>query len=128
MEEGPRSAPPATPVLGSAYIVGPSPTGAWAGQPQSIAVYTSGGWRFITPVEGMNLYVKANASWATYRLNAWEIGVLRGSSVELGGKQVVGSRAAAIASATGGTTVDTQARTAIDQILGALRQHGLIDT
>ena len=75
----------------------------------------------------MSAYVKASGSWANYRLSGWEIGVMRGSSVAIGGQQVVGSRVAAIASPTGGATVDSQARGVIDQILGALRQHGLID-
>ena len=74
----------------------------------------------------MCLYVKASGSCATYRLGAWEIGSLRGSNLVLGGQQVVGSRGAAIASATGGTTVDVQARAVLDQILATLRQHGLI--
>jgi hypothetical protein len=76
----------------------------------------------------MSVFVKANGNWATYRMGAWELGTLRGSSVVIGGQQVVGARLTAIASATGGTTVDSQARTAIDQILAALRQHGLIET
>jgi hypothetical protein len=37
-------------------------------------------------------------------------------------------RADAIVSPSGGTTVDTQARAAIDQILTTLREHGLIGT
>jgi hypothetical protein len=41
---------------------------------------------------------------------------------------VVGSRATAIADPGGGSTVDSQARTAVGQILAALRQHGLIET
>jgi hypothetical protein len=40
----------------------------------------------------------------------------------------VSPRAAAIASPSGGSTVDTQARSTIDLILATLRQHGLIDT
>jgi hypothetical protein len=126
VEEGPRTAPPTAPTLGAGYIVGSSPTGAWAGKSQSVAAFTSGGWRFLAPVEGMCLYVKASGIWATYRSGAWEIGTLRGSSVVVGGQQVVGSRGAAIASATGGTTVDVQARAVLDQILATLRQHGLI--
>jgi hypothetical protein len=46
----------------------------------------------------------------------------------LGGQQVVGGRLAAIPSATGGATIDAQARSTIDQILSALRQHGLIES
>lgn len=128
VEEGPRAVPPASPMVGVCYIVDTSPTGAWAGKAQSVAGFTNGGWRFVVPVEGASLYVKASGTWANYRLGAWEIGTLRGSKVVLGGQQVVGSRAAAIASATGGTTIDIQARTAVDQILSALRQHGLIET
>jgi hypothetical protein len=48
--------------------------------------------------------------------------------VKVGGQQVVGSQAAAIASPSGGATVDAEARTAIDAILAALRAHGLIGT
>jgi hypothetical protein len=39
---------------------------------------------------------------------------------------VVGASAAAIASPSSGSVVDAEARGAIDAILGALRQHGLI--
>ena len=87
-----------------------------------------GGWRFIAPVEGMAVYVKSIGAAATYRAGAWEIGVLRGSSLAIDGVQVVGSRSAAIEPASGGTTVDAQARSTIDRILTALRQHGLIET
>jgi hypothetical protein len=70
--------------------------------------------------------VSAIDAWATYRAGAWELGQIRGSARVLGGQQVVGSRSGAIASPTGGTSVDSQARAAIDAILSALRQHGLI--
>lgn len=128
VEEPPRAVPPATPTIGAAYIVGSAPTDAWVGKAQSIAAYTGGGWRFMAPVEGMAAYVKSIGCGAIYRAGAWEIGVLRGSSLAIDGVQVVGGRTGAIESATGGTTVDTQARSTIDRILTALRQHGLIET
>jgi hypothetical protein len=128
VEEGPRADPPTSPAPGDGYIVGTSPTGAWAGKPQYLATFTSGGWRFVAPIEGMSVYTKSIGCLATYRLGNWEIGTLRGSKLVLGGQQVVGVRTAAISSASGGTTIDVQARTVIDQILAALRQHGLIDT
>jgi len=82
----------------------------------------------VTPVEGMAAYVKTDSIWAVYRTGGWELGMLRGSGVEVGGQQVIASRAAAIASAAGGTIVDSEARAVLDQILGALRHHGLIET
>jgi hypothetical protein len=52
---------------------------------------------------------------------------LSGSALLLDGVQVVGARASAIASPVGGTTVDSEARATIGQLLDALRQHGLIE-
>lgn len=53
--------------------------------------------------------------------------MLRGTSLALGGSQVVGSRLAAIPGPTGGANIDVEGRGAISQILAALRQHGLIE-
>jgi hypothetical protein len=128
VEEGPRSDPPSSPAVGACYIVGTSPTGEWAGRAQCLAGYTSGGWRFITPQPGLTAYVKSTDTWACYRSGIWEIGTLRGASLVVGGDQVVGSRLDAIAGPSGGATVDAEGRTAINQILAALKQHGLIDT
>ena len=83
---------------------------------------------FVAPIEGLSAYVRSSGVWATYRSGAWEEGMVRGTSVLVAGQQVVGSRAAAIASPSGGATVDGPARSAIDQILAALRQHGLIES
>jgi hypothetical protein len=128
VEEPPAPAPPASPAPGACYIVGESPTDAWAGIPQCVAAWTSGGWRFIQPFEGMAFYVRSAGSWAVYRGATWEIGMLRGDALIIGGQQVVGPRAAAIASASGGAAIDAEARAVLDQILNAMRQHGLIET
>jgi hypothetical protein len=95
VEQAPLQDPPASPALGSCYIVGDSPTGAWVAKSQNIAGFTTGGWRFVPPLEGFAVYVKAEAQAACYRAGTWEIGVLRGSSLVIGGDQVVGSRVAA---------------------------------
>jgi hypothetical protein len=128
VEELPRQTPPAAPALGDSYIVDDSPTDVWAGMSHCVAAWTSGGWRFIQPVEGMAFYVRSTSNWAVYRGGAWEVGMLRGDAVIVAGLQVVGPRLPAIASAAGGTTVDAEARAVIDQILNAMRGHGLIQT
>jgi hypothetical protein len=128
VEEGPRSDPPTSPAVGACYIVDNSPTGGWVGKSQCLAGYTSGGWRFIGPIEGMSTYEKSTGTWAIYRSGAWDIGTVRGASLVLDGAQVVGSRLAAIAGPSGGTNVDAEGRAAINQILAALREHGLIET
>ena len=128
VEEPPRATPPAAPEVGVCYIVAAGASGEWAGKSQCVAAWTSGGWRFIPPVEGMTFYERTSGNRAAYRNGAWEVGNLRGSAVLIGGQQVVGERAAAIDSPAGGTVVDMEARSAIDAILQALRDHGLIAT
>jgi hypothetical protein len=82
---------------------------------------------FARSREGMTYFVRSTGSCAAYRGGAWEIGQVRGSTLVLGGQQVVGSRGAGIAAASGGTTIDSEARVVVDQILAMLRQHGLIE-
>ena len=127
VEGAPLSAPPTPPPVGSCYLIGPSPIGVWIGRQNQLANYTSGGWRFITPQEGMAALVKSSGLTATFRAGAWEIGTVTGAKFVVGGQQVVGSRAAAIASPAGGATVDSQSRSVIGLILAAMRQHGLIE-
>ena len=126
VEEPPRVSPPASPALGSCYLIAAGATGAWTGKQDHLACFTAGGWRFIPPVDGMTAYVRSTSVWAVYRSSAWELGVLRGSALNVGGQQVVGARGTAIAAPAGGTTVDVEGRTAINAILAALRSHGLI--
>jgi hypothetical protein len=126
VEEGPRNTPPATPSIGACYIVGVAPTDQWAGKAGYLAGYTSGGWRFIAPTDGMTALVKSSGIWGAYRSGSWDIGTIRGVAVVLGGTQILGSQLPAIAGPTGGTVADTESRATINQILDALRQHGLI--
>lgn len=128
VEEPSTATPPAAPALGACYIVDPSATGSWTGMSHSVAGWTSGGWRFIQPIEGMAFYVRSTSTWMVYRSGAWEIGMIRGDALVVGGQQVVGPQLPAIAPATGGAVVDTQARAVLDQVLNALRGHGLIAT
>jgi hypothetical protein len=124
----PQAAPPASPAVGNCYLVGASPSGDWVGKANHLAAWTSGGWRYIAPRDGLNAYVKSSGVTAAYRGGAWVIGDLSGSQVSIGGVKVIGARGAAIPAPTGGATVDAEARAAIGLILTAMRGHGLIET
>ena len=119
-------APPANPLAGNAWIVGTAPTGGWVGQARTIAGWTSGGWRFVAPRDGMAVWSVADGQVARFASGAWTVGVLAGSRVSIGGVDVVGPRRAAIPDPSGGAVIDVQARAAIFAILGCLRGHGLI--
>ncbi len=126
VEEPPLDTPPASPLIGTCFIVGSAPTGDWASFAGHLAAFTAGGWRFVAPLAGMTAHIQSTQTTAAYRSSAWEIGVLRADSLVVAGEQVVGARGAAIADPAGGTTVDAEARSAIGAILAAFRQHGLI--
>jgi hypothetical protein len=63
--------PPSSPASGDTYIVGPSGTGAWAGNDGKIATYVDGGWDFITPADGWFAYVNDTAQVAICQSGAW---------------------------------------------------------
>lgn len=113
VEGPPLSTPPSSPAVGAAYIVASGATGEWAAKADTLAAWTSGGWRHVTPFEGLTVVDRSTGLQRRYLSGAWQSGV-------------VGHQQAAIGNPTGGTTTDAQARTAITAILGALRAHGLI--
>lgn len=127
-ETGALDTPPGSPAIGQCWIVGGSPSGAWTGHAGQLAAWSEGGWRFIDPVPGMLMWVADQQLWARHDGSAWVTGDLPVTSLSVGGEQVVGARQAAIADPAGGTTVDTEARTALAALLAAARSHGLIAT
>jgi len=118
--------PPGAPAEGEAWIVPGGATAAWSGQDNSLAQWAGGAWRFHAPVDGMRVWIRDQSVPARFEAGAWVMGELRGNALLIGGTQVVGPQAAAIADPTGGTTIDAEARTAIEAVLAALRDHGLI--
>lgn len=65
--------PPANPADGDSYLLGDTPTGAWAGKALHLAFYVDGnGWRFVAPKEGMAVWVAADDNRAIYHDGAWQ--------------------------------------------------------
>ncbi|TXC72150.1 DUF2793 domain-containing protein [Sphingomonas ginsenosidivorax] len=118
--------PPASPVVGQAWVVGNAPTGVWSGHAQALAGWTEGGWRFVAAREGMAVWSIAGARETRFVDGAWRVGMLTGSGVTIDGIRVVGPQHAAIAGPISGSVVDAEARAVIGAMLAALRAHGLI--
>lgn len=64
------STPPGSPTGGDLYIVGASPTGDWSGQADKLT-YFDQIWRFITPKEGISLWVNDEDLIYTYDGSSW---------------------------------------------------------
>lgn len=126
VEERERNDPPATPIEGQAWIIGNAPTGDWAGHAAQIAFRTAGGWRFTSVFDGLHIWIHSERCWAVRTADTWAVGIVSGQALHIGGEQVVGPRAAAIAEPVGGSVVDAQVRVAVSAILAVLKGHGLI--
>lgn len=107
VETGPLAAPPPGPAAGQCWIVGAAPSGAWTGHAHALAIWTDGGWRFAPAREGMQ---------AT-RLND-------GARLRFAGGAWVSP--ATILVPTGGSTIDSQARSVISTLILQLVAQGLL--
>lgn len=118
--------PPSSPSVGQCWIVGASPSGAWAGHAGELAGWTSGGWRFFAPRAGMIIWNIGAEYWLHHDGTAWVPGVVPATALKIDGIQVVGAQQGAIADPAGGSVIDDEGRAVIGLILSALRTHGLI--
>jgi hypothetical protein len=127
VEEGPRAAPPASPAPGQCWIVAAGASGAWAAHDEALALWTDGGWRFVVPPAGASVWDKAAGVPRQWNGSSWSGGRLACAGLSIGGKPVVGERASAIISPSGGTIIDAEARTALAAVIATLKSHGLTD-
>ncbi len=103
--EGEASAPPASPIDGTNWLVGASPTGDWTGASGKIACRQAGNWLFVSPRDGMRVLNRANGQDIRFR-TSWRIPVRP-------------------ADPTGGATVDSEARAVIHNLMESLRLAGI---
>jgi len=104
--EGEANDPPAAPAAGETWLVGPSPTGAWAGSPGRLASFQAGTWIYAMPRDGLRVLDRAARQDIRYD-GGWQ-------------------RPATPAVPTGGTTVDSEARAAIAELVSALVTGGIL--
>jgi hypothetical protein len=104
--EGEADAPPATPADGECWLVGAAPTGEWADQAGRLATFQAGGWLFIAPRDGLRVLDRATGQAIHYRAG-WQ-------------------RPVTPAAPSGGTTVDSEARAAVAELVDILIASGIL--
>ncbi|MEO6041801.1 MAG: DUF2793 domain-containing protein [Croceibacterium sp.] len=104
--EGERAAPPTAPVDGECWLIGSAASGAWTGKTGQLACRQTGTWLYVPPREGLRVTDKSTGQVLCYR-GGWQ-------------------RPARPAVPTGGASVDSEARTAIAQLVTALIAGGIL--
>ena len=103
---GEDDTPPATPEDGEAWLVAADATGDWAVQDHALACRQAGNWIFVPPRDGMRIFDLALGQQRLFN-GAWQ-------------------NASEPEEPVGGTTVDSEARTAIADLVAALRASGIL--
>lgn len=103
--EGELSIPPAGPTEGQCWLIGPAPSGDWGGKEGWLVGWEAGDWVFVEPRDGMRVWDSTVRQWLT-RDGGW-------------------NRPATPESPTAGSTIDSEARAAIDALIEALRNAGI---
>lgn len=107
-------ASPGSPAEGDAYIIGGTPTGAWSGRANRIAVRVGGAWRFLpgnaadgsplamgTRQVGLTVFDRAAGLFRTWTGAAWQVLLTRPVTV----RQETGSYVLVAADFIGGTVI-----------------------
>lgn len=69
------ASPPSSPVIGDAYLLYSTPSGAWAGKLGYIAIYTSRGWEFMLPPVGFRILVEDEEAFYFRKGGDWLAGL-----------------------------------------------------
>lgn len=95
------------PVSGQSWLVGANATDVWLGREDQIAGWTGNGWLFIAPLTWMRVFVESIDNFVTYR-EGWQLTDV-------------------VASPSGGIVIDAESRLAIDSLLMALQNQGILN-
>jgi hypothetical protein len=110
VESADLSTPPVSPAIGQCWIVGPGATGAWAGRTGAVAGWTAGGWRFAIPRPGTRVWVADRGHAMIHDGSGWSDDSSRMEGYYVAGNRIIGARQTAIATPSGGSTTDAEAR------------------
>jgi hypothetical protein len=116
VEQRDLATPPVLKTEGQCWLVPAGATGEWSGRMDQVAIWTAGGWRYVSPPDGASVYVRAGSE-RLRRLNGlW----MRDAPTNV--------PAAAVDNPTGGLIIDSEARAVLASLLERLRLMGLIET
>jgi hypothetical protein len=104
--EGLSDHPPADPIDGTAWLIGPAPTGAWTGHEGMLALRQLGNWLYVAPRDGMRVLDRSTGQQISHA-GSWRAPV-------------------APLAPSGGATIDSEARAALAELVDRLADAGVL--
>ncbi|MDY7097479.1 MAG: DUF2793 domain-containing protein [Pseudomonadota bacterium] len=102
---GSFNSPPADAQEGQCFRVTGQAEGAWSGSEEMIALFLGGGWQFITPWEGMQIFEQSDQQFMIYK-SRW-------------------IKAASLPAVEGGAVIDQELRAAFASLILELGKIGI---
>lgn len=103
---GTATTPPTAPAEGDCWLIASGADGAWSGRADQIAAWTAGAWSYFAPRTGMRMF-NLGAQQDMRHDSDWKVAIRP-------------------AAPSGGTTIDSQARTAIAALIACLVDAGVL--
>ena len=125
MESRSLALPPATPALGSCYIVPAAGATAWGHPAGTLLHWQGAGWLARTPRDGQIVMITDESAMLVHGGNwqaQWPVTGLR-----VAGRTVLAASPGAVALPSGGSVVDSQARATLAVLVAALQQQGIVN-
>jgi hypothetical protein len=112
-----QNTPPVSPTTGDRYILGASPTGAWAGHAEAIAEYNGSGWDFEAAVEGAAATNLSDGNGYRYNGSDWVLFITTNPYGEGDGIDITAGVVSVKLDAAGAITLNSsQLRVAVDDV------------
>lgn len=108
-----QNTPPGSPAEGDVYGTGASPTGVWAGQPNSVAIYYNGDWIFSPLREGLTAYDQTVNVHKVWSGAGWVHSSEAGARVSVRNFGAVGAATAGAATTDYKAAIDTALATGL---------------
>jgi len=120
------STPPVEPLPGDAYIVGARPVALWSGHADKLTTFDGQSWAFTAPRTGCLVWIGDEAIFSFYSGNRWSDGAWPAQGLQIGGRAVLTAAPSSAPAPSGGDTVDSECRAALNALIAALRNQGVI--
>lgn len=88
------------------WLIGDQPTGIWQQRSNHIATWTRSGWRYLAPIEGMQIYHQELKCCIIFDGSQWDVP----DSLEISAQ---------------GANIDQEARQSIQSVINILQKFGL---